>query len=64
LPGWEFNLQRLTRRKRSVLAEAQTIEKFLPHLSSTNEDTKRGAILALATLNNKLIYTTMMETWN
>jgi tetratricopeptide (TPR) repeat protein len=35
------------------IAEAQTVEKFLPHLSSQNEGEKRGAILALATLNNK-----------
>lgn len=41
------------KRKEVSLVEAQTIEKFLPHLSGTNEDAKRGAILALATLNNK-----------
>src|SRR5262249_8156871 len=42
-----------TYKKQEVrLAEAQTIEKFLPHLTGTNESEKKGAILSIAALND------------
>jgi tetratricopeptide (TPR) repeat protein len=34
------------------IAEAQVVEKFLPHLVGTNETAKNGAIMAIATLGN------------
>jgi tetratricopeptide (TPR) repeat protein len=36
------------------LAEAQTVEKFLQHLSGPNDNEKRGAIMALAAWNKDL----------
>jgi tetratricopeptide (TPR) repeat protein len=34
------------------VAEAQTIEKFLPHLTGTNEMEKKGAIISIASLDD------------
>jgi len=34
------------------VAEAQTIEKFLPHLTGTNENEKKGAIISIASLDD------------
>jgi len=35
------------------ISEAQTVEKFMPYLTGANENAKRGAILAVASLSNK-----------
>src|ERR1044071_3560290 len=35
------------------VAEAQTIEKFIPHLNGTNEDVKKSAILIIASLSDQ-----------
>lgn len=36
-----------------VIAQIQTVEKFIPHLSSENEQTKGAALVAIAALGNE-----------
>lgn len=36
-----------------LISQIQTVEKFIPHLSSTNESTKSAALVAIAALGNE-----------
>jgi hypothetical protein len=40
-------------RRQLVISQIQTVEKFMPHLSSNDENTKAGALIAISALGNE-----------
>ncbi len=46
-------LEEHRRDQELLVSQVQTVEKFIPHLSSDNEKTKAGALIAIAQLGNE-----------
>jgi tetratricopeptide (TPR) repeat protein len=52
-----FHFTNVYKEQEVRIAEAQTIERFIQHLNGSNENEKKGAILAIAALGNNELAT-------